>query len=59
MPAYGLCKHWHTQTHLLLDVATQPLIPALGKQRQVDFCELEASLGYRESFRTGLYSKIT
>jgi hypothetical protein len=28
------------------------LIPALGRQTQVDLCELEASLVYRESFRT-------
>ena len=26
-----------------------PLIPALGKQRQADFCEFKASLVYRES----------
>ena len=32
---------WHT-----------PLIPALGKQRQVDLCEFEASLVYRASSRT-------
>ena len=25
----------------------QPLIPALGRQRQVDFCEFEASLVYK------------
>ena len=30
-----------------------PLIPALGKQRQSDLCEFEASLVYRASFRTG------
>ena len=29
-----------------------PLIPALGKQRQVDLCEFEASLVYRASSRT-------
>jgi hypothetical protein len=29
-----------------------PLIPALGRQRQVDLCELEASLVYRVSSRT-------
>ena len=29
-----------------------PLIPALGRQRQVNLCEFEASLVYRESFRT-------
>ena len=28
------------------------LIPALGKQRQVDLCEFEASLVYRASSRT-------
>jgi hypothetical protein len=28
------------------------LIPALGKQRQVDLCEFEASLVYRVSSRT-------
>ena len=32
---------WHT-----------PLIPALRRQRQVDLCELEASLVYKESSRT-------
>ena len=31
-----------------------PLIPALGRQRQVDLCEFEVSLVYRVSFRTGL-----
>ena len=30
-----------------------PLIPALGRQRQVYLCEFEASLVYRASFRTG------
>jgi hypothetical protein len=29
-----------------------PLIPALGSQRQVDICEFEASLVYKESSRT-------
>ena len=29
-----------------------PLIPALGKQRQVDICEFKASLSYRVSSRT-------
>ena len=29
-----------------------PLIPALGKQRQVDLCVFEASLVYRVSSRT-------
>ena len=29
-----------------------PLIPALGRQRQVDLCEFKASLVYRESSRT-------
>jgi hypothetical protein len=28
------------------------LIPALGRQRKVDLCELEAHLVYRESSRT-------
>jgi hypothetical protein len=28
------------------------LIPALGRQRQADLCEFEASLVYRESSRT-------
>ena len=32
---------WHT-----------PLLPALGRQRQEDLCELEASLVYKESSRT-------
>ena len=30
-----------------------PLIPALGRQRQVDLCEFEASLDYRVSSRAG------
>jgi hypothetical protein len=30
-----------------------PLIPALKRQRQVNLCEFEASLVYRESSRTG------
>ena len=34
-----------------------PLIPALGRQRQADLCELEVSLVYRVSSRTG--SKAT
>ena len=29
-----------------------PLIPALGRQRQVDICEFEASLVYKVSPRT-------
>ena len=29
-----------------------PLIPAHGRQRQVDLCEFEASLVYRASSRT-------
>ena len=29
-----------------------PLIPALGRQRQVDLCEFKASLVYRASSRT-------
>ena len=29
-----------------------PLIPALRRQRQVDFCEFKASLVYRASFKT-------
>ena len=29
-----------------------PLIPALGRQKQVDLCESEASLVYRVSSRT-------
>ena len=37
---------WHT-----------PLIPALRRQRQADFCESEVSLVYRASSRTG--SKAT
>ena len=28
-----------------------PLIPALGRQRQVDFCDFEASLVYRANSR--------
>ena len=34
-----------------------PLIPALGREKQVDLCEFEASLVYRTSSRTG--SKAT
>jgi hypothetical protein len=30
---------------------TWPLIPALGKQRQADLCESEASVVYKESPR--------
>ena len=30
-----------------------PLIPAFRRLRQEDLCEFEASLVYRESFRTG------
>ena len=30
-----------------------PLIPALRRQRQADLCEFEASLVYRDSFRSG------
>ena len=37
---------WHT-----------PLIPALGRQRQLDLCEFKASLVFRASSRTG--SKAT
>ena len=33
-------------------VAHMPLIPALGRQRQADVCEYEASLVYRASSRT-------
>ena len=29
-----------------------PLIPAVGRQKQEDFCEFEATLGYRMSSRT-------
>ena len=29
-----------------------PLIPALGRQRQVDLCEFKASRVYKLSFRT-------
>ena len=29
-----------------------PLIPALGRQRQIDLCEFEASLVYKASSRT-------
>jgi len=29
-----------------------PLVPALGRHRQADLCELEASLVYRASSRT-------
>ena len=30
-----------------------PLVPALRRQRQADLCEVEASLVYRASARTG------
>ena len=33
-----------------------PLIPALGKQRQVDFCEFENSLVYKSEFQDSLQS---
>jgi hypothetical protein len=33
-------RRWHT-----------PLVPALGRQRQVDLCEFEVSLVYRVSSR--------
>ena len=33
-----------------------PLIPALERQRQVDLCELEASLVYRLSSKTALHT---
>ena len=36
-----------------------PFIPALGRQRQVDLCELAASLVYRESARTGTKARET
>ena len=42
------CNWWWWQTLL---------IPALGRQRQVDLCEFEANLVYRASSRTG--SKAT
>jgi hypothetical protein len=29
-----------------------PVVPALWRQRQVDLCELEASLVYQSTFRT-------
>jgi hypothetical protein len=32
---------------------SKPLIPAPGRQRQVDLCEFKASLVYRVSPRTG------
>ena len=37
----------------------QPLIPALGRQRQVDLCEFEASLVYRVSSRTARATKMS
>ena len=33
------------------------LIPTLGRQRQADFCEFEASLVYRVGYRTGSKAK--
>jgi hypothetical protein len=36
----------------MLDVVIRTLIPALGRQRQVDLCELEDSLVYRMNSRT-------
>jgi hypothetical protein len=35
-----------------------PLIPALGKQRQVDVCEFKASLVYRVSSRATLKNHV-
>jgi hypothetical protein len=29
-----------------------PLIPGLGRERQVDFCKFKANLAYRASFKT-------
>ena len=37
----------------MLDCGEACLIPALGRQRQVDFCEFEASLVYKVSFMIG------
>jgi hypothetical protein len=33
------------------DMMVQPLIPAFGRQREVEICEFEASLVYRDSFK--------
>jgi hypothetical protein len=33
-------------------VVVVPIIPAFGRQRQVDICEFKASLFYRRSSRT-------
>ena len=32
--------------------ASRPLVPALGRQRQVGFCEVEASMVYKGTLRT-------
>ena len=38
----------HTRTHSESRVVVaKPLIPVLGRQRQADFCEFEASLVYK------------
>ena len=45
-----LCTLAHTQTMAILQAGRgwhTPLIPALRKQRQTDFCDFEASLVYR------------
>ena len=34
-----------------------PLIPALGRQRQVDFCEFKANLVYKASSRTAMVTQ--
>lgn len=33
-------------------------LPALGKQRQVDLCELDARLVYKASYMIGVYGEI-
>ena len=38
--------------HHLVSIVAHTLIPALGRQRQADLCEFEASLVYRVSSRT-------
>ena len=55
MASANTCIHRHTSHWMWWH---RPLIPALGRQRQADLYELEASLVYRESSRSGLYSQI-
>jgi hypothetical protein len=44
--------HTHTHTQLIARKECMPLMPTLGRQRQVELCEFKASLVYRVSSRT-------